>query len=265
MSLFPSEPGTVAYANFALIRRSGVLNQIGSTPVAEEGDYKKFVEATGFDYKRDLDGLMSYSADGDYLFLAEGKFDWERLRAYAKSQGGECRDDVCRAPVSKPGRWFSFYPVNRRLIAVAVAKDEYAASRIRKTAGEPAAVPPAPVWISIPGTALRDVSGAPAGTAHFARLLSGTERVLMTVNPQGDRFELAMDVTCKNAEQAAVLRTDLQNLTLMLQKLIAREKQQANAADLSGVLTAGTFVREDRHVVGKWPVSRSFLESLGRN
>lgn len=263
VSLLPTDPGAVGYMDVSLIRRSGVLDKISRNPVAEEADYRKFVDATGFDYKRDLDALMSYSAEGDYLFLAQGTFDWDRLQAYAKKQGGVCRGEICRTATSRPNRWLSFYPVRNRVMAIAIAADEFAASRIGTKLSPPLSVPDAPVWLSVPGSSLRSAEGGPAGTKQFLRLLSDAERMLMTLGASGDRFELTMDVTCKTAEQAAILRTDLQNLTAMLRKFIAAERQEPNPTDLSGVLTSGAFAREGSHVIGRWPIERAFLESLG--
>ena len=43
---------------------------------------------------------------------------------------------------------------------------------------------------------------------------------------------------------------------------IAREHQQANPADLSGVLVGGTFHREDRRVEGQWPIPEAFVKAI---
>ena len=48
----------------------------------------------------------------------------------------------------------------------------------------------------------------------------------------------------------------------LLQKLINRESQKPNPGDLSGILVQGSFSRVDRHVMGKWPVPREFMDSL---
>jgi hypothetical protein len=48
----------------------------------------------------------------------------------------------------------------------------------------------------------------------------------------------------------------------VLRKLISRTGGQPNPADLSGVLTQGSFRREGRRVIGRWPIERALLESL---
>jgi hypothetical protein len=44
--------------------------------------------------------------------------------------------------------------------------------------------------------------------------------------------------------------------------MIARENHSPNPADLSGVLTAGSFHQTDTRVIGYWPIERSFVENL---
>jgi len=69
-------------------------------------------------------------------------------------------------------------------------------------------------------------------------------------------------VTCRDAAMASKLLGDFQNTTGTLREWIAREHQQPNPADLSGVLVAGTFYRDDRRVFGEWPIPRAFVDSL---
>jgi hypothetical protein len=110
---------------------------------------------------------------------------------------------------------------------------------------------------------LRSADNLPSGTRLFARAFQNSDRVQFTLGPREERFELAVDVTCKDAEEAVRLRSELEGLTLMLQKLISREKQTPNPSDLSGILTSGSFQRVNQHVMGHWPITRAFLESLG--
>jgi hypothetical protein len=95
------------------------------------------------------------------------------------------------------------------------------------------------------------------------KALEPAERILLTLGPADQKFELTLDVTCRTQEEAAILKAHLEGITTLLQKLISREKQTPNKSDLSGVLTAGSFTRTDRLVTGRWPIERSFLESLG--
>ena len=57
---------------------------------AEEADYKKFVEQTGFDYRTDLDAVAAGFRDGDEYFAVQGRFKWNQLAGYAQSHQGKC-------------------------------------------------------------------------------------------------------------------------------------------------------------------------------
>ena len=135
LSRFPVENAAVFSADFTLLREAGLLSE---SKAAVEPDYRKFVDATGFDYKRDLDFVVaSFSTSGNY-YIARGRFNWPKLRAYAAQQGGGCYQDLCRMPGSTPERRISFLPLRSDAIAVAVSTYDLAASRL-VNAGAPVA------------------------------------------------------------------------------------------------------------------------------
>ena len=265
VSYMPPGDTTLLFLDVQALRDSGLLEKLAGSTVAEEPEYRKFIADSGFDYRTDLDAVLSSNSELQQLFLLKGRFDWKSLIKYASSHGGVCVNGFCRMPGDKPNRAISFYPVGTNVMSLGISKDEYSAGNLHapKTKAPMVAVPPQPVWLAVPASTLQDVEKLPAGTKLFAKALIGAEKVVFAMGPQQERFELAMDVTCKTAEDAVRLRVELEGLTTMLGKLIAREKQTPNPADLSGVLTAGVFQRMDRHVVGKWPIQRSFLEGLG--
>jgi hypothetical protein len=63
-------------------------------------------------------------------------------------------------------------------------------------------------------------------------------------------------------DQASALLVQLEQLTETLRKWIAREDTKPNPGDLSGVLTAGIFRREDRRVYGSWPIPKEFIRAI---
>ena len=87
---------------------------------------------------------------------------------------------------------------------------------------------------------------------------------MFSLGPEGDRYEINLDVTCKTPEEAVLVKNQLEGITAFLQKLIAREKQTPNRNDLSGILTSGSFERQAEHVIARWPIEKAFLDSLGR-
>jgi hypothetical protein len=75
-------------------------------------------------------------------------------------------------------------------------------------------------------------------------------------------FDVRLDAQCPSEPTAEVTRNQLEIQTKMLRLELARERQQPNPADLSGLLTSGTFQIVDKHVIGNWPVSRELLKTL---
>jgi hypothetical protein len=263
-SYMPERDAAILYINVAALRSSGILEKLVGSTVGEEAEYKTFVQQTGFDYKRDLDRMMANSAEGTHYFLLDGRFDWDKLKGYATSQGGSCSGDFCSVKGTTPGRIISFYPVSKNLMALASSLNEKAAREISpRTPVKPPFDPPAkPLWLHIPASTLQRQTDLPAGTRLFTRALETAERILFSLGPQGDRFELLMDVKCRTVEDAVVMKNQFEQLTKILQTFISREKQRPSSKDLSGVLTSGSFQRQSEHVIGIWPIEKAFVDSL---
>ena len=127
LSRFPVEDAAVVSIDFALLRAGGFLNS-QKTPV--EADYKAFIDGTGFDYRRDLDSAVATLSPSGNYFIARGRFQWDRLRAYAVKQGGSCYEQLCRMPGSTPERRISFLPLREDAIAIGVSTNDLAATRL---------------------------------------------------------------------------------------------------------------------------------------
>ena len=187
----------------------------------------------------------------------------KNLMDYATRQGGSCHSSFCVATGSRPNRRISFYPLKSNIMAMAISSDDFAAYQITRKSGKLSLSPPSePLWALVPVLALKDSDSLPAGTKPYVSALKNTEQVLFTLGPQGDHLLLALHVTCGDAQAASALLVDFENTTNTLRKWIARERQQPNVADLSGVLVAGSFRRDDRRVYGQWPISRAFVDAL---
>jgi hypothetical protein len=264
VAYMPHPDSTFIYVDLRPIRESGLLERIAGSALGEEEEYKTFVARTGFDYKNDLDSVLSATYQDSVFLLLRGRFQWKAIIAYAASQGGTCRTGFCRVPSNKPNRTISFRALSPTIMALAVSTDEWAASLIKPPSGQQPHmdVPQQPVWVMIPGPSLQSRDTIPTGTKLFAKALENTEKVVLTLGPEQDRFTVDMDAICKTESDAVALRSQLEGITELLQKLINRENQKPNATDLSGILVQGSFNRVDRHVMGKWPVPREFVDSL---
>jgi hypothetical protein len=232
--------------------------------VAEEPEYKVFVMKTEFDYTRDLDAVLACFTPRAKYLVVRGRFDWNSLEAYAREQGGTCRDALCRMSGSTPDRKISFFPLRPDLMGLAVSPDDSAAIDLESTATRRRALelPDAPVWVSIPRALLKSGSDLPAGTRMFAHTMEDADDVSIAMALSGNRFEARLNAQCRSGQQAAALAAQLTAITGMLREMIAREHQTPNLRDLSGVLTSGTFNQVGTHVTGSWPLEKGFVEGL---
>jgi hypothetical protein len=257
LARFPAQDAAVLSADFATLRRAGMLNE---SKAALEPDYRKFLDGTGFDYKRDLDAVTAAFSSSGNFFIARGRFDWKKLRAYAAAQGGSCYEDLCRLPGSTPERHISFLPLRGDTIALAVSTNDLAAARMAHP-GPPVAgaIPSGPVWLSIPGSEFRQRSNWPAGLGGIFAALQNTDRVVVTVQPSGNGIEARMDANCRSTADAAVLASQLRLATSTLREALTADKQND---DLAAMLKSGTFEENGSRVVGRWPVQKTLLDSL---
>ena len=263
VAFLPVDNATIVYIDAEAIRRSGILNMIAGSKAAEELEYQQFVDQTMFDYRQDLDAVAVAFKDGQVFLAARGNFHWKNLMDYAIRLGGSCHNSFCVAPSSRPSRRVSFYPLKPNLMALAISSDDSAAYSIGRRPGKLTLVPPnQPLWMLVPALALKDADALPAGTKPYASALQSAEQILFTVGPDSGHLQVALQVSCRDVPTAAKLLVDLQNATDTLRNFIARDHQQPNPADLTGVLVAGKFHRDDRRVYGEWPIPRALVDSL---
>ncbi len=260
----PPDRATHVYIDVAALRRSGVLDMIAGAKAAEAPDYRKFVEQTGFDYRTDLDAAALAFIHGNTYMALRGRFHRDRLSGYARAEGGVCHGELCSMQGSQPDRKISFYPLRSGVLALAVTPEETGASLIGPAQWKRAVnVPVDPVWISVPSFELADVKDFPAGTHAFLRPLSLAQEVAFSIGAtKGGTLEIRLDALCDSPVTADQITKRLAAATDLLNKMIEREKLKANPHDLSGLLTAGVFLQQDKRVTGHWPLDRGFVESL---
>ena len=263
VSYLPTANATVIYVDVNAIRSAGILGMIAGSKAAEELEYQQFVDETQFDYRQDLDAVAAAFKDGQVFFALRGRFHWKNLMDYAVRQGGDCHNSFCTADASRPNRRISFYPIKPDLMAMAISSDDFAAYQITRRAGRLALqAPNQPAWAIIPALALKDADSLPAGTKAYVSALKNVQEIVFAIGPQGDHLQLSLNAACRDAQEASALAADFENTTSTLRNWIAREHQQPNPADLSGVLVAGTFRHDKQRVFGEWPITRAFVEAL---
>ena len=263
LAMLPAERATLVYVDTGSLRKSGLLDLLAGSKAAEEADYRKFVDQTGFDYRTDLDAVAAAFVDGRVYSTLRGRFQWAKLAAYAQSQGGQCRDAVCSMPGSSPERNISYYQIASNVLALAVSPDPRAVTSVGPN-GRKVAVPAAadPLWISVPAAVFNKLDAFPDGTRAFLSPLAHAEKVTFAAGPQGDRLLLRLEVVCPTADAAADLTKQLAGVTGLLKDMIGRAHMSPNPRDLSGVLVAGRFEQHAATVIGTWPIERGFVEAL---
>jgi hypothetical protein len=259
LSRFPAEEGVVFSIDFEAARAAGVLTD-SKTPA--EPEYKQFLAATGFNYRKDLDSVTASLSKSGNFFIARGRFNWQKLREYAARQGGSCYEQLCRMPGSTPERRISFLPLRDDTLALAVSTNDLAANTLTKQ-GEPvrSPIPEAPVWISVSGTALRQPNAFPAGLHYMLSALTNADRLVITVAPSGKEIAAKMDATCRTADEARMLASQLRTMTATLKGSMA-ENKEASGDELARMLIGGTFSESGMHVNGQWPFDKNLIASL---
>ncbi len=246
----------------AALRSAGILTSVAS--VAEDNDYQAFVKATAFNYRRDLNHLYLSIGNNETFAWAVGRFNWKRLQEYAASQGGSCRSAVCRLDSPTPGRKISFRRNGSGVLAFASSADPDAVQRmfVKPAAAPPPDAPARPIWFLFPHASLQSPTAMPTGSRMFTAAIAGADHVFLSIGPRDGRFEATLDALANNDQQAQEAVRELQAATTVLNRMLAREKQQPNPRDLSGVLARGEFSQQGVHVKGAWPIERAFLDSL---
>jgi len=263
MATLPSERATLLYADVGALRKAGILDLLAGSKAAEEADYRKFVDQTGFDYRTDLDAVAGAFVNGASYFTIRGRFQWKQLAAYALSQGGECRYTICSLPGSSLERNISFYPLRTDVLALAVASDLNGVTMISPSqALKLSPIPPEPVWFSAPSSALTRPGALPAEVLSLLGPVARAEKITLAAGPQGTRVQLRLSVLCRSSEDAKAAKRELSSATDALRNATLEGPRTADQPDWAGLLRAGAFSQTGLEVTGAWPLERSFLEAL---
>jgi hypothetical protein len=264
LARLPTDNAIQFVINVQTLRQVGLLELLAGSQAAEEMEYQKFVQATGFDYREDLDAVIAALVKKHKFFLLRGRFQWPLIRNYMIAQGGNCRNGFCSSLQDGSGLYVSVFPILPGVLSLAVSDNPYAAYAL-VTRSEPSPdvkAPNEPFWLSLPVSVLNDGATLPSGTRAFASAAKSAEKLTFTLGAAGNSFQANMEVLCRTQQDAESMAAQLRQVTETLRRYIERERQQPNPKDLSGVLTAGTFQSQERRVTGRWPIERAFLESL---
>lgn len=266
LRFLPQTNATIFFGNVDALRRAGILQLLSGAATPKDPDYSAFLRETHFDYNKDIDAAAG-AAEGKHIFiLVRGRFDWTLLRGYTTKHGGTCKNDFCEVPSSTPGRWASFFPIQSDVMALAISTNRSAAQALRTNHGLPRSVPDQPLWVSVSPALLKNPPDLPIALRIFAISLQSAESAVFSLglaDPQSStRFELEMNARCASSAAAQNIRSQLELDTKFLKLALGRQHIQSSAADLTSLLTAGSFQVSGAAVVGHWPIRTELLNSL---
>jgi hypothetical protein len=126
LNLLPADSSAVIFLDLDQFRTTPFLAQLlqwaPQAPTDEE--YKQFLQASGFDYERDLDRMaisISKKARGESIFgIADGHFDRKKIEDYAGKNGkqlGNSSNRVFAVALNNPSRTLFFTFLNNSRIA----------------------------------------------------------------------------------------------------------------------------------------------------
>ncbi len=244
-----------------------MLKLLEGTKIQRDPDYENFVQETGFNYTDDLDVLTGTAQDHRLFFLLKGRFDWNRLRHYASAHGGTCSGDLCRVPNAKSGRWAGFFLIQPDVLTLVIGANSNGVDQLRPFPRKPnAPLPSQPVWVSLSENLLKNPADLPLPLRIFAISLQSAHPVVLSLDAAaegtGAIFKLQLDAVCDTETAAETIRSQWEIQTKMLKLELIREHHQPSPADLTGLLTAGSFQVVNHHFIGIWPVRTELLESL---
>ena len=263
MKRLPNQTAPLLYLDFAALRQAGILQLLDGSQAAQDPEYLAFVRRTRFDYRQDLDAAMlAFTPSATYM-LVKGRFEWNSLRAYVRSQGGACAYSLCRVPGSSETHRISFLPLQANLMAMAVSADDSAATDMTNSTRGADPVPPGgAVWLSLPGAWFRSRPELPAGTQMFARSVEQAEQITLSISPEADHLTAHLVVRCHSGHEADEISAQLIIATSRLREAIVREHHEPNPADLSGPLSTGSFRSEGNRVLGTWTFEPIFVKTV---
>ncbi len=99
LALMPTEASAVLFADLGELRQAPFVAQLHAWAPKPQADaeYAQFVKETGFDYERDLDrvaiAVVKRGQDSILFAILDGKFDRQKISAYALKDGSAIRTD----------------------------------------------------------------------------------------------------------------------------------------------------------------------------
>jgi hypothetical protein len=234
LSLMPANGNTAVFLDLSQLRSSPFLAQLLALapPQAPDSDYAQFLQATGFNYERDLDRIaISLDREPQSLLVfavAEGQFDRKKIENYGARFGTLKTADgrtLYAVPVNNPMRkaYFTFLRDDR----IAWANDSaYFFQQPAKASSSEwrehfSRVAGTPIFVI-----LRQDAGAPSALAaapgglrspQLAALISQLEWISVGGKPEGNLLRVVVDGDALSENTVHQLKEVLSGLIVIAQ------------------------------------------------
>ena len=278
LTQLPPNAPAIAYVDVAALRNLANSPLAAVTGLAKPGpkedrEYADFVRDTGFDYTRDLDraalalwpAAIGTPADplgqNRVFVIAEGRFDTQKIRAYALRTGRMMARGTQTIYVipGNPTVWFTFLSPTR--IVLACGKN---ADALLVAANLPPSDPAMQARIDRVAAApffavARTDSLAPSFYASFANapqlgvLVRSVRGVTLSGQPNGDRIQIILDGECDSMKNALAIGTLLDGFRMFGLMALSDPKARSQmtkgqAAFLDAVIGQVKVTHQDRWV-----------------
>ena len=232
LSEVPPGAPTLIYIDLAAVRASSFYqHRPDRAPIAvPDRDYANFVQATGFDFEKDLDRVVIASwpqslvqGQKKTVVVADGRFDRQKIHDYAIRNGKldqQQGHDVFLFPASAPNAWNSLLFLDDHRIAlvegssIAPVLAPHAADSATDPARERAArVAGAAVFAITRVPAVPD-NFAPGGmqSAQLASLARSVQWITLAARPEGENLRVSLEGECQTSTDARQLQSALGNV-----------------------------------------------------
>jgi len=245
----PAGAPTLIYVDLAALRQSAFYQhrRAVSPNVVPDNDYKDFVQATGFDFEKDLDRVVipawPESVPGEHkksAAVAEGRFDRKKIRDYVQ-RGGRIEHqeghDVLLFQGSKSSEWNSLTFLNDHTVALVQGPSiaQGLGSSSSAPSGDPIRervthVAGADIFLITRMPAIPDNFGAGVlQSASVANLIRSVQWLTLAARPEGDNLLVSLESECSTDTDARQLQSGLETLRLFAQAGLATQRSQNQA------------------------------------
>jgi hypothetical protein len=228
----PAGAPMLVYIDLAAIRASSFYqNRPDRAPIAiPDANYKNFLQATGFDFEKDLDRVViaawpqALAKDQKKtVMVAEGRFDRQKIHDYAMKNGKVDHQqgrDVFLFSGRNPGDWNSFAFLDDQRIAM--VEGSSIAPLLAPHAADSAADPARERAAHVSGAAAFVITRIPPIPDNFApggmqsteltSLLRSVQWVTLSTRPDGDNLRVSLEGECQTSADARKLQSTLQTM-----------------------------------------------------